>query len=63
MVKFGAGWLEEGTEDQKESHWEDTVVVDAIQCESGVGEAGEAITVQPRPQRDVLLGVRERKGK
>ena len=59
----GGSWLKEGTEDQEYHHWEDTVVIDAIQCESGVGEPGKAITVQPCPQRDVLLGMREEKRK
>lgn len=52
--------LREETGDRKECHWEDTVVVDAIQSESSVGEPSKAIAVQPRPQRDVLLGMRER---
>lgn len=33
---------------------QDTLVVNAAECEAGVGEAGEAIPVQPGPQRDVL---------
>ena len=40
--------------------------IDAVQCEAGVGESGEAIPVQPGPQWDVLWGRwewRERKGK
>lgn len=33
---------------------QDTLVVDAAEREAGVGEAGEAIPVQPGPQGDVL---------
>lgn len=33
---------------------QDTLVVNAAECEAGVGEAGEAIPVQPGPQGDVL---------
>lgn len=63
MVKSGAGGLDGRSEDQEYYHWQDTVIIDAIQCESGVGEPGEAVTVQPCPQRDILLGMRERTGK
>jgi hypothetical protein len=33
---------------------QDTLVVNAAQREAGVGESGEAIPVEPGPQRDVL---------
>lgn len=62
MEKFlglGLGALTGGG-DWKGCHWKDTMVIDAIQCEAGVGESGKAITVQPSPQRDVLVGMRER---
>lgn len=33
---------------------QDTLVINAAECEAGVGEAGEAVPVQPGPQGDVL---------
>ena len=33
---------------------QDTLVINAVECEAGVGEAGKAIPVQPGPQGDVL---------
>lgn len=45
---------------------QDTLVIDAVKREAGVGESGEAVPVQPGSQRHVLWGRwkwRERKGK
>lgn len=33
---------------------QDTLVINAVQREAGVGESGKAIPVEPGPQRDVL---------
>lgn len=45
---------------------QDTLVINAVQREAGVRESGEAIPVEPGPQREVLWRrreERERKGK
>lgn len=38
----------------------DTLVIDAVQRETGVGEPGKAVPVKPGPQRDVLWQERAR---
>lgn len=48
------GWGGAGRKGAGQTGSEDTLVIDAAQCEAGVGESGEAVPVQPGPQRDVL---------